>query len=396
MLPGTQGPYTPRAMSISGNLKTMELAELLQWVAQGQKTGTLIIDSGTVNKKVFFEEGSIVASGSTDPSEQLGHFLVSHGYITELELTKAIEMQEETGMLLGKILVTIGGISEEELRNLLMLKTEESIYEMFSWGEAEFRFVDGDRLSRGMIPMALDVTGITLQGMNRVDEWNRIRKVIPTSQAVPVIFGKIDASALSPGDQRIMELINDDRTIQEICLQTHSSEFHVSRVLHRQYESGNVKIVVPRTNHSTVTAPASLGMSSGSMPVVNANALLQTGEAHIADGSYNQGLRHVRAARSLEPDNRTVLKRIKELETQIEAELQNNGLDIGSVPTLERNVEELTSLNLSPEEGFLLTRIDGSNSIQQLLKISPLDPLDAQLVFYKLLKEGHIRLQAPV
>ena len=53
-------------MSISGNLKTMELAELLQWVAQGQKTGTLIIDSGTVNKKVFFEEGQIVASGSTE------------------------------------------------------------------------------------------------------------------------------------------------------------------------------------------------------------------------------------------------------------------------------------------------------------------------------------------
>ena len=381
-------------MSISGNLKTMELAELLQWVAQGQKTGTLIIDSGSVNKKVFFEGGAIVASGSTDPSEQLGHFLVSHGYITELELTKAIDMQEETGMLLGKILVTIGGISEEELRNLLMLKTEESIYDMFSWQEAEFRFVDGDTLSRGMIPLALDVTGITLQGMNRVDEWNRIRKIIPNSEAVPVIFGKTDTSGMTPGMQRILELVNDDRTIHEICLQTHSSEFHVSRALFQQYEAGIIKVVVPRISTSTVTAPPStIGPSSGSMPIVNAQTLLKTGEAHVADSSYNQGLRHIRAARSLEPDNQTVLKRIKELETQIEASLHEEGLDLLGTPKLERDVEELTSLKLSPEEGFLLTRIDGNTSIQQLLKISPLDPLDAQLVFFKLLKEGHIRLQ---
>lgn len=384
-------------MSISGNLKTMELAELLQWVAQGQKTGTLIIDSGTVNKKVFFEAGAIVASGSTDPSEQLGHFLVSHGYITELELTKAMEMQEETGMLLGKILVTIGGITEEELRHLLVLKTEESIYDMFSWKEAEFRFVDDENLSRGMIPLALDVTGITLQGMNRVDEWNRIRKVIPHDQSVPVIFGKANGDGLSPGDQRILELVNDDRTIQEICLQTHSSEFYVSRMLFRQYEKGTVKIVVPRTQGAQGSTPqptlSGPSPSSSGLQIVNAQTLLKAGETHISGQEFQKGLRYLRAARSLEPDNQTVLKRIKQLETQIEAALHKAGLDLTAIPRLEREVQELTSLKLSPEEGFLLTRIDGANTIQQLLKISPLDPLDAQLVFFKLIQEGHIKLQ---
>ena len=33
-------------MGISGNLKTMVLAELLQWLSQGQKTGTLVIFDG--------------------------------------------------------------------------------------------------------------------------------------------------------------------------------------------------------------------------------------------------------------------------------------------------------------------------------------------------------------
>ena len=140
----------------------MELAELLQWIAQGGKTGHLLIDNGKVRKRVYFVEGKIVASASTNPSEYLGHFLVSHGYITEQELAKAMDMQASTQMLLGKILVTIGAVGSDQLRDLLIMKTEEAVYDLFSWTEGEFRFVEDDKLSAGMIPMALDVTALTL------------------------------------------------------------------------------------------------------------------------------------------------------------------------------------------------------------------------------------------
>ncbi len=100
-------------MSITGNLKTMQLAELLQWLSQSNKTGTLVIDDGGTEKKIFFRDGRVISSASTDPKEHLGHFLVSHGLIDEEELAKAIEMQERTGMLLGKILLTIGALEED-------------------------------------------------------------------------------------------------------------------------------------------------------------------------------------------------------------------------------------------------------------------------------------------
>ena len=131
-------------MSITGNLKTMQLAELLQWLAQSKKTGTLVIDDGRVTKRIFFRSGRIISSASTDPKEHLGHFLVSHGLITEQELAKAVEMQERTKMLLGKILVTIGAIEEQVLHRLLRLKAEESLYDLFTWATGEFRFHDGE------------------------------------------------------------------------------------------------------------------------------------------------------------------------------------------------------------------------------------------------------------
>ena len=54
-------------MSITGNIKTMQLAELLQWLSQSQKTGTLVFDNGQVEKRVFFRDGMIISSASTDP-----------------------------------------------------------------------------------------------------------------------------------------------------------------------------------------------------------------------------------------------------------------------------------------------------------------------------------------
>ncbi len=233
-------------MSISGNLETMELAELLQWVAQSGKTGTLVIGRGEVQKRIFFVDGRIIATGSTDPKEQLGHFLVSHGYLAEQELVEAITQQESTGMLLGKILVTAGRISEQDLQHLLVLKAQEGIFDMFTWRSGEFRFVERETLDSGMIPIALEVAMVVLQGMERLDEWNRIHDCIPSQLCVPVAVGIFDEPDLLPGERRVLELVDDDRSIEDICIETHSSTFFVSRILAAAVRAGAIKMVRPR------------------------------------------------------------------------------------------------------------------------------------------------------
>ena len=82
----------------------MQLGELLQWLSLGSKTGTLLIDGHGVEKRVYFQDGRIASTSSSDQREYLGHFLVSHGFITEEELKMAMEVQEESQILLGKIL----------------------------------------------------------------------------------------------------------------------------------------------------------------------------------------------------------------------------------------------------------------------------------------------------
>jgi len=115
-------------MGVSGNLKTMLPGDLLQWLSLGQKTGTLVVANKSVEKKIFFKAGRVISSASNDPRDYLGQFLISHGYITEQELMKAMEVQHQSGILLGKILVMIDVISESDLVRLMRMKAEEEVY----------------------------------------------------------------------------------------------------------------------------------------------------------------------------------------------------------------------------------------------------------------------------
>jgi TonB family protein len=159
-------------MSITGNLRTLELSELLQWLAQGKKTGTLVVEQKDLEKSIYFQDGRIISSSSNDPEEYLGTFLIERGYIDEPTLEHAMKLQEATQILLGKVLVTLDSISEDDLEKILRLKTEESVYELFTWDEGDFRFVKDEMPDAAMVPVSLEVTNIVMEGMRRIDESN--------------------------------------------------------------------------------------------------------------------------------------------------------------------------------------------------------------------------------
>src|SRR3954469_6674853 len=115
-------------MGVSGNLRTMQPGDLLQWLSLGQKSGTLVVSRAGVVKKIFFRKGRVISSASNDPREYLGQFLISHGFLTEPELKKAMEVQQQSGILIGKILVMIEVINEPDLVRFMRLKAEEEIY----------------------------------------------------------------------------------------------------------------------------------------------------------------------------------------------------------------------------------------------------------------------------
>jgi hypothetical protein len=378
-------------MGIVGNLRTMQLEELLQWLSQSKKNGTLEIVHGQTEKKIFFKDGLILSSASNKPEEYLGHFLVSQGLITEAQLHRAIEAQEQSRMLLGMILVNNGAIAEKELGRMLRLKAEESIYDVFTWSEGDFRFLDDVLPDSAMVPMRMDVTGIVMEGVQRVDEWRRIRKVIPHEQVIPVaVVDLATVPGLGAGEQRMLELVDDERTVEEIRLQIHSTEFQICKLFFDQWQLGHVKLVKLRAG-----GPASSSSGGAADGALSADVLVAAGRAFLEKGELEPALRHLRAARALEPEHPEAQETLTQAEKKIREQIERAGVTLGSIPQVTATMEQLTSSNLSPQEGFMLTRINGTYDIQSILKIAPMPQLDALMLFSRLASGGYIRLAPP-
>jgi len=395
-------------MSIAGNLKTMDLAELLQWLSQGQKTGTLVVDNRKIEKRIFFRAGHIISSASTDPREYLGAFLISHGFISENQVNAAVKLQESSRMLLGKILVLQGAISEPDVHRMLRLKAQESIFDVFTWREGEFRFLDHELPSESMVPIDLDVTGVVLEGMHRIDQWRRIRQLMPDTQTVPVAIGQFaadeedeDEEALA-GGQQVFALIDDERSVADICEALHATEFFVCQHLLHQQLAGRIKLVKPRPSEAPVPVreatpagppAAAAPQTPPAGPAEEAERLVNHGGDLARSGQLDQALRYLRAGRALDPENRKLEAAAQRIEDGLRLEVERAGVSPNAVPVLTKPLEQLTQASISPQEGFLITRIDGSSTVQALARVCPMPALDTALVVWRLVRAGHVRFQ---
>ncbi|MCA1580382.1 MAG: DUF4388 domain-containing protein [Acidobacteria bacterium] len=370
-------------MGITGNLKTMQLSELLQWLSLGQKAGTLLINGHGVEKRIYFQNGRINSSSSSDQREYLGHFLVSHGYITEEELKMAMEVQEESNILLGKILVMINAISETDLLRLMRKKAEESIYDVFLWEEGSFEFVDGELPDLKMVPLSLDVTGIIMEGLRRYDEWQRIRLRVPDDTVVPQIVRPLNIDELSEREKLIVPYIDGQRSIEEIALQTHNAEFNVARLVFEGLRNETMGLVQVERSRQAVAVGA-----GGSESEVE--QFLARGKAHLKDDPQ-KAYRMFKVASDLDPSDGRAADAIRQAEREIKGALEKDGITGDRIPEIAIPVSKLTELPFSPHEGFVLSRINGVWDVKSIMKISPIKELEVLMIFQSLSKKEVIR-----
>ena len=379
-------------MGVSGNLKTMLPGDLLQWLSLGQKTGTLVVASKSVEKKIFFKKGRVISSASNDPRDYLGQFLISHGFLSEQELMKAMEVQQQSGILLGKILVMIDVISEPDLLRLMRLKAEEEIYEIFLWPEGDFHFLDDELPAMDMIPLQVDVTGIIMEGSRRVDEWTRIREVIPHAAMVPIESRTIDSSVLDEVERTVVKAIDGKRTIAEIELESRASAFVVCSTLHHLVRDGFVRLMELGGEKAArvleETAPFEEYNESDEVA-----SLLTRAQQALKSKDYEKVQRLLKAAENLDPNQARVRSAIKGAEAVILADLYAQGMKESRIPRIAKPISEITQMNFTPNEGFILSRINGLWDLGNLMKISPIRESDAMLIFYRLWKDGIIAFE---
>ncbi len=367
-------------MSISGNLKTMPFADLLQWVSQSRQTGTLAVDGVRFKKKLYFNEGKVVASASDNPKEFLGYYLVGWGYVGEEELQELLDMQDRHGALLGELLVIIGCLSRQELAEVLRVKTEESIYDIFLWEEGDFRFLEGILPTKKFDPLDITVDYLIFEGVRRLDEWKRSREVIGGDDWIPRIIGALDVNALGPEERGILCEIDGSRSIEAIGLARKTGPFPVRQFVLQGVQAGVFAVEAPSGT------PSIPGFSRSGW-----RTLLKSARKAFEQGRLLEAYRNLQGIRGKTEGHEEAIKGVEDLEAEIEGKLETLEFDDDSVLELAKPLADLTETIESAEEGFLLSRINGVYTVGQILNLLPGSPVEHRLVIHGMLERGVIR-----
>src|SRR5579864_2724824 len=136
----------------------------------------------------------------------------------------------------------INAISETDLLDLMRKKAEESIFEIFLWEEGEFEFIDNEIPPQKMVPLSLDVTGIVMEGLRRLDEWRRIKEQVPSLAVVPRIVKPLQLEKLTDQEKLIVPYLNGQRSLEEIAIHTHNPEFVVARMVFDGVQNGTMAL----------------------------------------------------------------------------------------------------------------------------------------------------------
>ena len=363
-------------MALNGDLSTMGLEDIFQWLAVGKKTGVLELRGSLHTKRVAFHEGRITSIWSSDPREYLGQYLLAFNRITEEQLRDALATQEDEQQLLGRILVNRQLVTEAEIRRIVQMKVEESVYDTFLWSVGSFEFHDGAGSHQKSMLLSLDVTGIVLEGARRLDDWKRIRRIIRGGDAVlsPISEAIAERLPLATEDADILSRLDGFKRVDQLVLDMRMPEYKINKLLFDLHEKGLVRII-----------------SSGGNLGENPSLQLQRARALVEKQKLQEAQEELRRILKDQPRHLDANKMMAVVQDLLEEKL----LDQELIPELAVSLDELMTTNLGPNEAFLASRVNGLWSIKDILSIAPFQPDECLGIFSKLLKRGILKTTKP-
>src|SRR5262245_46053683 len=127
---------------VGGDLDVFGISNLLQMLSGAGSHGLLTIAKGAEKKVIQFLPGAIRLVSGVRRTNPLGEILVRSGILTQERLAELLEQQRSSGMRLGDYVVHLGILSRETLDAALREQVAEEIYELFTWTDSNFEFVE--------------------------------------------------------------------------------------------------------------------------------------------------------------------------------------------------------------------------------------------------------------
>ena len=234
-------------MALRGKLSEASLADVLQLLALGHKTGCLSIAREDAFGEIHFEQGRIAHAALVNRRERLGDRLVRAGLVVPDTLARLIANEAPADdRALAAVLIERGIVEADDLEPHHRALVEEAVYQMFGWSSGTFTFESYHANDVPPSQLSISADSLLLEGARRVDEWAVIEKKVP---GLDLIF-EADAAriagatdSMSEAERRMVPLLDGTSDLQAVVERTGLSEFDVAKAVFGLLSAGLVQRV---------------------------------------------------------------------------------------------------------------------------------------------------------
>ena len=369
----------------------MPLKDLVVYLGNRKATGTLNLEHGAIRKQIVMVAGDVINSSSNEPREYLGQFLINLGQISEEQFHRAYETQRETRIFLGRILVMIGAVSEAQVSNAINLKTRETLLEAFQWTHGTFAF-ESDKIPE--LPSGVDLRvpllEIHQESETRDEMWKQMRAVFTSGKLHLSVDRAQLAEEPKPNslDDRLLHQIETGKTIDEIILALHATDFFLYQRLYALHSLGAVEI-------DEVAIELSLDDTTERLDDADeptGDEMLANAKKFMAQNNLRDALALARRAHQSKPTPEAQAL-ARQIEEKWLVELRKELLGQKKAPRVRIDAGAIRAMALSAQERYLLSRMDGKRTLAAIVSVSPLRELDALAHVQRFLEKGLIKLE---
>ena len=392
-------------MALVGDLETMPLVELMQWIGANKRSGVLQINRDKIRRRIDLRDGRIVGCSSNDPSMRLGQILLSRGLIDERTLRATLAVQKASGGKLPDILVDQGIVTRETIQKQVASKARETIYALFECKDALFRFEAAGAPDPYTIEVDLTVNEVLMEGAARQDELQRIRAVFPHSGVVlKPTERSSEAEPDDPADRdllsRILVALDGQRMVSDVLLLAHASDFRVLKLLFSLHERRQVEVSEIRepARSARTLLDAADGAAREALPSISEfvetdeedsdsppehhiepahlEILLGLASDKLGQGDHDGALVILDACHRSRPNDEALNLRIEKIESSFLEQLRAELTETALVPLRIALPDDLPLRDLEPHDRSVLEKIDGDSTVQAIVWTTPMRELE--------------------
>ncbi|HEX9766981.1 MAG TPA: DUF4388 domain-containing protein [Nitriliruptorales bacterium] len=239
---------------LEGTLDSFTLPDVFQLLAFTKKTGVLRLHDDEDTGNVFFRDGQVTYAIASTGRQALGRRLVGAAVVDTDTLAQALDEQKRArqdgkGLKLGQILVDRGALDESQLETFVREQIQDAVFDLMRWSDGAFAFEAGDGMEEQSIKLAVSVENLIMEGSRRLEEWDAVRKKIPSMKAI-VAMAPLPGDtgvevSLKPEEWRLLTLVDGRRTVRDLVEVFGQGEFATCKVLYGLVGAGLLEVRDP-------------------------------------------------------------------------------------------------------------------------------------------------------